>query len=203
MIKKGLLLLTLLLPAISYAEIFQCRDSLGQLIYRDSECHSGDNVIRADARDNASNANPPEIKNLHNTIIEDDKPGQLIFQNKKRLAAPYNIKVDEVRIISETDDRLVVDVIYTYKNTIPANEIKIYVVPDHSYWSVNSIQAKDGFQVARANIGLSRSNMKKKWVTRSSTTVLNIRFEHYPPDNTYKGVIWSVPVKYKKNWKQK
>lgn len=196
-----LLVVSLLLPAtMSLADVFQCKDKYGKVIFKDSECGSSDSVIRPDLNDNASKAEPVEFKKPVNTFIDDDKPGKLIYRNKGRLAPPYTIKVNEVRIITETDDKLVVDVIYTYQHKIPANEIKIYVTPDHAYWAVNNIQAERGLNVARASIGLSRRNMKKKWLSRSATRVLNIRFEHYPPDNTYKGVIWSETVKYRKNW---
>lgn len=185
-----------------HAEIYQCKDKYGKLIYKDSECGSKDSVIKPDLRENASTAADDAIKNkvANNTFIEDGKPGKLIFINKKRLSPPYSIKVNEVRLITETDDTLVVDVIYTYKNKIPANEIRIYVTPNHGYWSVNHLQAEKGLNVGRVRMGLSRSNMKKKWLTRSFTNTFTIRFEHYPPDNTYKGIIWSETIKYEKNW---
>lgn len=169
------------------------------------ECGSNDNVIKPDSRENASTAADDAAKNkvVNNTIINDNKPGKLIFENKRPLHLPYSIKVNEVRIITETDDTLVVDIIYTYKHKIPANEMRIYVTPNHGYWSVNHLQVEDGLNVGRVRIGLSRSNMKKKWVTRSFTDTITIRFEHYPPDNTYKGIIWSETIKYKKNWKLK
>jgi len=202
--KHTFLILALILPAAtSQADIYQCKDKYGKLVYKDSECGSNNNVIRPDLRENASKQDSPLKKELHNTFIEDGKPGKLIFENKKRLSPPYSIKVNEARIITETDDTLVIDVIYTYKHKIPAKEMRIYVTPNHGYWSVNHLQVEDGLNVGRARIGLSRSNMKKKWVTRSFTDTITIRFEHYPPDNTYKGIIWSETIKYKKNWKLK
>lgn len=204
--KHLVLILSLILPAAtSQADIYQCKDKYGKLVYKDSECGSGDGVIKPDLRENASTAADDAVKDKvpNNTFIDDGKPGKLIFENKKPLRPPYSIKVDEVRLITETDDTLVVDVIYTYKHKIPANEMRIYVTPNHGYWSVNNIQVEQGLNVGRARMGLSRSNMKKKWVTRSFTDTIGIRFEHYPPNNTYKGVIWSETVKYEKNWKLK
>ncbi len=200
-----LLFLIISIPIVSQATIYQCKDKYGKLIYKDMECGSNDNVIKPDSRENASTAADDAAKNkvVNNTIINDNKPGKLIFENKRPLHLPYSIKVNEVRIITETDDTLVVDIIYTYKHKIPANEMRIYVTPNHGYWSVNHLQVEDGLNVGRVRIGLSRSNMKKKWVTRSFTDTITIRFEHYPPDNTYKGIIWSETIKYKKNWKLK
>ena len=200
------ILLILLLSIISTAikaGIFQCKDQYGKLVYKDSECGSSNSVIRPDLKENASKLDPSKVKKARNTFIDDGKPGKLIFSNKKRLSPPYLIKVNEVRIITETNDTLVVDVIYTYKHKIPANEVRLYVTPNHAFWSVNHIDVENGLNVGRATIGLSESNMKKKWLSRSSTNTIAIRFEHYPPDNTYKGVIWSETVKYKKNWKLK
>jgi len=200
------LIISLIFPALTIqAGIFQCKDKYGKLVYKDSECGSGDSVIKPGLRENASTAADDAVKNKipNNTFIDDGKPGKLIFISKGELQAPYSIKVNEVRLITETEDTLVVDVIYTYKHKIPANEMRIYVTPNHGYWSVNNIQAEQGLNVGRARMGLSRSNMKKKWVTRSFTDTINIRFEHYPPNNTYKGVIWSETVKYEKRWKLK
>jgi len=204
--KQIFLVLSLTLaPAASQADIFQCKDQYGNLVFKDSECGSSDSVIKPDSRDNASTAADDAVKDKvpDNSFIDDGKPGKLIFENKKPLRPPYSIKVNEVRLITETDDTLVVDVIYTYKHKIPANEVRIYVTPNHGYWSVNHLQVSEGLNVGRVNMGLSRGNMKKKWVTRSFTDTIGIRFEHYPPDNTYKGVIWSETVKYQKHWKLK
>lgn len=201
MIKNSLLILSLLFPvAPLHAEVYQCKDEYGNIVYKDSECHSDTTIIRPESTDNAAPIQIPPAKPApKNTFFEDDKPGKIIFSNKRRLSPPYRIKVNEVRVITETDDTLVVDVIYTYKDKIPATEMKIYVTPNHGYWSTNSIQVEQGYHVGRAKIGLSRSNMKKDRVTRSSTDTINVRFEHYAPKK-YKGVIWSETVKYKKNW---
>jgi hypothetical protein len=53
--------------------------------------------------------------------------------------------------------------------------------------------------VARATIGLSKSNMKKDRVMKSFTNTIGVRFEHYKPGK-YLGVIWSEIIKYEKNW---
>lgn len=198
-----LILLLSIISTVTQAGIFQCKDQYGKLVYKDSECGSSNSVIRPGLKENASKVDPSKIKKARNTFIDDGKPGKLIFSNKKRLSPPYSIKVNEVRVITETNDILVVDVIYTYKHKIPANEVRLYVTPNHAFWRVNHIDVENGLNVGRATIGLSESNMKKKWVSRSSTNTIAIRFEHYPPDNTYKGVIWSETVKYKKNWKLK
>ena len=174
-------------------------DEFGKIVYKDSECDSTNDSIRPLPYKDPVIQEEAFNKAPENVVVEDGKPGKLIFLNKQRLTPPYTIKVNEVRLITETYDRLVLDVIYTYKNKIPAEEIKIFVTPNHGYWSTGQIQVSYGKNVGRASIGLSRSNMKKARVKRSYTDVINIRFEHYKPKK-YLGAIWSETVKYKKKW---
>jgi len=184
----------------SNAEIYHCLDESGKTVFKDKECDAGEDSIEIiENIEESGAAEEEEEKVPNNIVIEDDRPGSLIFSNTRKLSPPYTIKVDEVRIITETDDLLVVDVIYTYKHKIPAEEIKIYVTPNHAYWSVNQIQASAGTNVARATIGLSKSNMKKDRVRKSFTNTIGVRFEHYKPGK-YLGVIWSEIIKYEKNW---
>lgn len=184
------------------AEIYTCQDNSGNTVFRDNECGSNERTIRVTKeKEYPKKEQAEEEKKEEQPVFEDDgKPGKLIFRSKSALRPPYKIRVDEVRVITETEDTLVVDVIYTYKHHIPAEEVKIYVTPNHGFWSTPSIKAEKGTHVARASIGLSRSNMKKKHKTRSKTTTLKIRFEHYKPKK-YMGVIWSETVKYKKKWR--
>ncbi len=196
-----MVLACLVYAPVSNAEIYHCLDESGKTVFKDKECSSGeDSVEIIESMEEGREAAAMEEKVPNNIIIENDKPGSLIFSNTRRLAPPYTIKVDEVRVITETDDLLVVDVIYTYKHKVPPEEIKIYVTPNHAYWSVNQVQASDGTNVARATIGLSRSNMKKDRVKKSFTNTIGVRFEHYKPGK-YIGVIWSEVIKYEKNWK--
>jgi len=186
------------------AEIHHCINESGKVVFKDNKCSSNENSVKiieevksTEAAKKDSAKKPPK-----NIIIEDGRPGKLIFSDNKKLSFPYKIKVNEVRIITETDDQLVIDVIYTYKGKIPSEEIKIFVTPNHGYWSTNQIQASNGTNVARATIGLSRSNMKKDRVTRSFTNTIGVRFEHYKPKK-YIGKIWSEIIKFEKNWKLK
>jgi len=189
---------------ICNAQIYHCLNESGRTIFKDKECGSNEDSVKVidDLEEVKSVEKEVVEKVTDNDSIEDGKPGKLIFENHKRLASPYTIKVNEVRVITETDDTLVVDVIYTYKHKIPAKQIKIFVTPNHGYWSTNQIQVSEGKNVGRASIGLSKSNMKKDRVTRSSTDTIGVRFEHYKPKK-YMGVIWSETIKYKKNWKLK
>ena len=107
-----------------------------------------------------------------------------------------------MRIITELDDSMLFEVIYTYNHPVPADEVKIYLKPNHKYWAIGSVEARPGKNVARFSVGLSSSNMKKDHITRSYTRAIKISFEHYSPIK-YKGVIWSELIKYRKYWKLK
>jgi len=196
-----LLLLLSLSAAICNAQIYHCLDASGKTIFKDKECSSDEDSIKviSDLEESEPLETDIEKKVPVNVFIDDDKPGKLIFSDNKRLVLPYTIKVNEVRVITETDDTLVVDVIYTYEHKIPAEEIKIFITPNHGYWSTPQIQASYGKNVGRAAIGLSRSNMKKDRVTKSFTDTIGISFEQYKPKK-YLGIIWSETVKYEKNW---
>lgn len=124
-----------------------------------------------------------------------------IFLDNEEIKDPYKIKVNSVKIINESKNEMNIEVVYSYQNDIPAEEIKISVRPNHGYWAASDIKAKSGKNVARFHVGLSRSNMEQKGVTESDTDLLTVYFEHYPPTHIYGGVIWSEPVKYKKHWK--
>lgn len=123
----------------------------------------------------------------------------VIYESKGELKEPYEIKLHEVKIASETNDSLTLDFIYTYEHEIPSEEIKLFVMPDHAYWSTNSVKISKGKHGARALIELSARNMKKDNVTESGTTKLRFRFDHYQP-NKYLGNVWGQDIKFYKKW---
>ena len=182
------------------ADIYYCSDRSGQTVYKDSACAGDETLVKVVAAEPPVPQAEAEEEPV-NIVIEDDKPGKLIHSDNRPLVPPYKIKVNEVRIITEMDDRLVVDVIYTYEHDVPTEEVKIFVTPNHGYWSTNDIKVSRGQNVGRATIGLSESNMKKARVTRSTTDVLRISFDHYKPKK-YMGSIWSETIKYHKKWRQ-
>jgi hypothetical protein len=123
----------------------------------------------------------------------------IIYENNEALVEPYKIKVNEVKIESETDDSLSLSFSYTYNHSIPADEIKLFVMPDHNYWSTQDVKVSRGTNAATVNIGLSKSNMEKDNVTESDTTKLSFRFEHYQPTE-YLGNVWGLDIPYEKHW---
>jgi hypothetical protein len=124
----------------------------------------------------------------------------VIYENNSDLEKPYDIKIYEVKVVSETDETLTVDFIYSYEHDVPAEQIKLYVLPDHGYWQMANVKIRAGKHGARAIIGLSKSNLIKDNKTESKTTVLRFRFDHYLP-NKYMGNIWGEDIPYVKNWR--
>lgn len=124
----------------------------------------------------------------------------IIYENKDELKEPYKIKLHEVKVVAETDDSLTLDFIYTYNDDIPAEEIKLFVMPDHGYWHTRDVKISKGKHSARVIIGLSKSNMAKDNVTESDTTKLRFRFDRYQP-RKYLGNVWGEDIPYEKHWK--
>lgn len=125
--------------------------------------------------------------------------GSIIYESEDEINSDIKIKLHEVKIVEETKNKLTLDFVYTYKNKIPAEEIKLYIMPDHGYWSTNSVKIKNGKNSARAVIGISKSNMEKDNVSESITSKLRFRFDHYQPGK-YLGNIWGLDVGYHKKW---
>lgn len=183
----------------TYSEIYQCKGPNGKTIFKDEACDTKEKLVGVHG-DSIKEKLNTYSETIDKNIINNGKAGKLIFEDSSDLVTPYKIKVHEVRIVSETQAELEVDVIYTYEHDFPAADVKIFVYPNHSYWSLQEVKARKGKNVARFSIGLSESNWKKDFKTFSLTSTLDISFEHYPPDNTYGGSIWSELVEYKKSW---
>lgn len=128
-----------------------------------------------------------------------DRVGQVIFDDPTDLVEPQKIKVHKLKITSETEDELGVEITYTYNHAVPAELIKLFIMPDHGYWSTRDIMIQEGKNVGRTTIGLSKSNMEKDNVSTSDTTKLRINFEHYLPGK-YVGSVWREEVKLDKHW---
>lgn len=125
----------------------------------------------------------------------------IIYENSEEINSELKIQLNEVKIADETPTTLTVDFTYTYENSIPAEEVKLYILPDHAYWSTNPVKISYGKNSARAAIGISKSNMQKDNVTESETKILRFRFDHYPPGK-FNGNIWGIDVNYLKKWKK-
>jgi len=133
-------------------------------------------------------------------IITACSDNSVLFESKEDLEPQYKIKLHEVKVVAETEDSLTLDFIYTYEHETPSHEIKLFILPDHGYWSTNAVKITQGRNGARAVIGLSKNNMEKDNVTESKTTKLRFRFDHYLPKK-YMGNIWGQDVEFHKEWK--
>jgi len=123
-----------------------------------------------------------------------------IYENSGELSGSETIKLNWVKVASETDSKLTLDFSYTYHDPVPAKEIKLFVLPDHSYWNVRDVKVSKGTHEAQIVIGLSTNRMKRDDVYESDTGLLRFNFEHYAPSK-YKGSIWGEDIEFKKHWK--
>lgn len=176
----------------SVADIYICKDENGQTVYKDYDCDKETRSISSGKIENKKPSFKDETEKLNQENI--------IFSDESEIKPPHKIKVHEVKIVTNIEDTLKVEVIYTYEHEIPAEEVKLFVLPNHFYWTANSTVVQRGKNVAQAHIGLSKNNMKKDSKTRSFTTSLSIKFEHYSPEK-YNGVVWSKEINFNKNWK--
>lgn len=194
-VRKSVWLLLLLgLVNIANGQIYQCKTSSGKILFQDSECLAGQQ-----GREVKMDINTYSLPEPKSSLSDSD--GKILFRSAEPLRKPKTIKVNEVRLVFENPDSILVDVTYTYQHPkIAASEIKVFVMPNHRYWSVQSVRAEKGFSIARIRIGLSEGNMEEDEKYTSSTSSLEVRFEHYPPNNTYGGVIWRESISFKKEW---
>lgn len=125
--------------------------------------------------------------------------GAVIYKADSRREGTEAVALHEAKVVSETNDTLVLDVSYTYDDSVPTDEVRLMVMPDHGYWSSRHATVSRGTHIARVSIGLSERNMAKDGVTESDTTMLRFRFEHYRPSE-YVGSIWGTDVMYDKHW---
>lgn len=108
-------------------------------------------------------------------------------------------RIHFVDVVENAPDRLVVNFGYTYRAEVPADEIKLFVLPDHGYWQMRDVPIESGTHEATASIGLSESNMDSDGVTESDTSMLRFRFEHYRPGE-YVGRVAGEDIPFKKHW---
>ena len=123
----------------------------------------------------------------------------LLYENDRNTDKAEKIQLNKVRVVSQSNDRMTVEFSYTYEHDIPAEQIKLYVLPDHGYWSMSAVSISEGTHSAQAVIGLNKSAMQADNVNESQTSILRFRFDHYLPTE-FKGNIWGKDVEFSKSW---
>lgn len=122
-----------------------------------------------------------------------------IYEASGDPAAGETTKINFVEVVENEPDRLVVNFGYTYRDEVPAEEIRLFVLPDHGYWQMQHVTIESGTHEATATIGLSESNMGSDEVTESDTSLLRFRFEHYRPGE-YVGRVGGEDIPFEKHW---
>lgn len=122
-----------------------------------------------------------------------------IYEANADLSDGETAKIHFVDVVENEPDRLVVNFGYSYSDEVPADEIKLFVLPDHGYWQMRDVSIESGTHEATASIGLSESNMDSDGVTESDTSLLRFRFEHYRPGE-YVGRVAGEDIPFKKHW---
>ncbi|RFF30868.1 hypothetical protein [Wenzhouxiangella sediminis] len=122
-----------------------------------------------------------------------------IYESEGEAAGDETTKIRFVDVVENQPDRLVVEFGYTYRDEVPADEIKLFVLPDHGYWQMQDVSIESGSHEATATIGLSESNMEDDGVSESETSLLRFRFEHYRPGE-YVGRVGGEDIPFEKHW---
>ncbi|GAB4483741.1 MAG: hypothetical protein OHK006_05780 [Thermodesulfovibrionales bacterium] len=142
----------------------------------------------------------PAAETAHNPTHKLNKYGRTIFKRSAPLKPPQTIKVDKVVVIQESQYSVILDIHYTYQSEVPANEIKLFVLPDMPYWASNPAVVQTGKNVARVSIDLYEKKMKEEQVEQYETSKLTVSFDHYAPDK-FNGAIYKEIIPFKKVWK--
>lgn len=188
--KKITTIILFFLPLIVSADIYKWTDSSGKLHFSDRKPQEVESGI--------INLSPK--RELIPDLPTPPRNGMVLFQSKDDLEVPYKIKLHEVKVFDEAESSLTIDFIYTYNHEIPVDEVRLFVMPNHGYWQTSHVKISRGKNGARAIIGLSKRNMEKNNATKSKTTNLRFRFDHYQPQK-YLGNIWGQDVEFEKVWR--
>lgn len=122
-----------------------------------------------------------------------------IYEAPGEPAEGETTKIHFVDVVENAPDRLVVNFGYTYRDEVPAGEIRLFVLPDHGYWQMQHVTVEPGRHEATATIGLSEHNMDQEGATESDTSLLRFRFEHYRPGE-YVGRVGGEDIPFEKHW---
>ena len=132
---------------------------------------------------------------LHN---KDSAPQNIIYEApKENLDEP--ILVRSVNLIQNRPEQIMLELEYTYKGSIPAEQVKLFVYMGSSYTYIGNTDILRGTHKRRISIELIASDLKKDNRYEFTTHDISMSFEHYLPDK-YMGVITRTMFPYEKHW---
>lgn len=118
-------------------------------------------------------------------------------------APPENLDepvlVRTVSLIQDRPEQIMLELEYTYKGSIPADQIKLFVYMNSPYTYIGSTDVVRGTHKRRISITLDDSELKKNDRYEFQTHEISISFEHYLPEK-YMGVITRTLFPYEKKW---
>lgn len=133
-------------------------------------------------------------------VAHKDRSGVTIFRRAAGLKPPQTIKIDRVTVVQETDYSLILDVFYTYQGDVPAEEVKLFVLPDMPYWASNPVPVRKGRNSGRVSIDLYEKKMEEEQVNQYETSKLTVTFDHYSPEK-FNGTTYREIIPFNKTWK--
>lgn len=128
----------------------------------------------------------------------ENKNKNLIYEApKENLDEP--ILVRSVSLLQSRPEQIMLELEYTYKGKIPAEQIKLFVYMGSKYTYIGNTDIVRGTHKRRISIELIASDLKKDERYDFTTHEISMSFEHYLPDK-YMGVITRTMFPYEKHW---
>ncbi|WP_331344512.1 hypothetical protein [Cellvibrio sp. UBA7661] len=134
---------------------------------------------------------------LHNSKQENLQRNIIYEAPAENLDEP--ILVRSVSLIQNRPEQIMLEIEYTYKGAIPAEQVKLFVHMGSSYTYIGSTDIVRGTHKRRINIELIASDLRKDNRYEFTTHDISMSFEHYLPDK-YMGVITRTMFPYEKHW---
>jgi hypothetical protein len=125
---------------------------------------------------------------------------RVIYEDHMSRSNPKTMQVTKVSVIHETNQSLLLEIEYQYTGAIPASEVQLFGSLHTSYTYLGNFKVRSGKNKERMLFNIIESDMQKKFITEFETSLLSLRFEHYP-SGAYKGSLEEAIIPFNKHWK--
>lgn len=131
-------------------------------------------------------------------VLQEKTEYNLIYQ-----APPENLDepvlVRKVFLLQDRPDQIMLEVEYTYKGSIPDNQVKLFLSVGSQFTYLGSTDIVRGTHKRRLSIALDASDLKKADRYEFTTYEISMSFENYLPDK-YLGTITRTLFPFEKHW---
>lgn len=135
---------------------------------------------------------------LSNVQLSENKNKSLIFQ----LSDPNTnepMLINSVSVIQNRPSQLILEVEYTYRGSIPPEQIKLFVYMGSPFTYIGNIDVLTGTHKRRVSIGIVDSELKRQEKNKFHTSEITLSFDHYAPEQ-YIGSKFKTSIVFDKEW---